>query len=109
LAATQPTHFRRTLDPTIGTLTVAITGGGHGDDVLGIMNIGNNANQTSVSGNSVYSSGQLIGTFSGGLNLAPLVVSLNSAATPGRTQTLLRNIAYRNAMEGSQQPPKVRI
>jgi hypothetical protein len=80
-----------------GTLTVAITAGGHADDVLGIMNIGNNANQTSVSGNSVYSSGQLIGTFSGGLNLAPLVVSLNSAATPGRTQTLLRNIAYRNS------------
>ncbi len=43
--------------------------------------------------------GQTIGTFSGGVGVNPLEISLTAQATQAATQVLLRNIAYRNVSD----------
>ena len=80
-----------------GNLTLSITSGGVAtEDQLAIANVGTGPGQIGVSGSNVTSNGNVIGTFTGGAYPAPLVVALNSNATPVAVQTLLRNITYKN-------------
>ncbi|MBI5757198.1 MAG: hypothetical protein HZA46_01620 [Planctomycetales bacterium] len=79
-----------------GNLTVKITigtGPGGGADQLTIKTTGSIA----VSGTNVTHGGVTIGTFSGGTSgSSPLVVTLNTEATPTRVQDLVRAITYGN-------------
>ena len=83
-----------------GQLTVDLTANGTADDRLGIRNEGNSAGQIGISGSAVSFGGTSIGTFTGGTNgSTPLVVTLNSSATPAAAQVLLRNVTFDNVSE----------
>ena len=80
-----------------GTLTVSIpSGGDSAEDVLSIRNQGTAGGQIGVSGSNVTFQGITIGTFTGGTSGLPLVVTLNSNATPVALDALVLNITYEN-------------
>ncbi|HEX6377298.1 MAG TPA: Ig-like domain-containing protein [Allosphingosinicella sp.] len=77
-----------------GTLTVAIgTGADTGEDVL---SIGTTATVTLDAGNTVKVGGTTIGTYAGGTNGDPLVITLNSSANAGNVDDLLQALQYNN-------------
>ncbi|WP_374246395.1 hypothetical protein, partial [Zoogloea sp.] len=77
-----------------GSLWVYLTAGFDGNDVLAVRNGGMGTDQIGVALDGVYYGGVQIGTVAGGTAGAPLVVSLNAAATPAAVQALAENIAY---------------
>ena len=79
-----------------GSLTVTITNAVVGEDVLSIRNQGTGAGEIGFSGGNVTFGGTLIGRASGGAGATPLVVNLNSAATPAAVQALVANVTYEN-------------
>jgi hypothetical protein len=80
-----------------GSVTVTLTANGTVDDRLEVRNTGTGVGQIGVSGTTVSYGGTTIGSLSGGVGTSPLVISLNTAATPDAVQVLVRNITYRNA------------
>jgi hypothetical protein len=82
-----------------GTLTVDYLTGGTTDDRLAIADNGNGAGQIGVSGSTVRFGGTSIGTFAGGTGTTPLVVTLDSDATPAAVQALVRAITYSNVSD----------
>ncbi|QXI32708.1 DUF4347 domain-containing protein [Pseudomonas promysalinigenes] len=81
-----------------GKLTVQVTAGGtSGEDVLFIRDQGAGANQIVLSGASVLYNGLVLGTFTGGSNGNPLVITLTSNATAATVTALIHNLAYRNS------------
>lgn len=81
-----------------GKLTVQVTANRvDGQDVLFIRDQGNGANLITVSGASILYNGLVIGTFTGGSNGNPLVVSFTSNANPTTVSALVQNVAYRNS------------
>jgi len=94
-----------------GALTVDLTAGGTVNDRLAIRNQGTAVGQIGISGSNVtynFGSGAVaIGTFSGGTDGGtPLVVSLNTMATPTAAQSLLQNITYENVSENPNENPR---
>lgn len=79
-----------------GTLTVSFSANGTADDRLGIQNDGTGAGQIGVSGGNVTYGGVVIGTFTGGTGLTPLVITFNSSADCAAVQALVRNITFDN-------------
>lgn len=79
-----------------GNLTVSLTANGTADDRLEVRNTGTGTGQIGVSGSTVTYEGTTIGTLAGGSSLTPLVITLNSSATPTVTEALLRNVTFRN-------------
>lgn len=82
-----------------GTLTVDYTANGTIDDRLTIFNQGTAAGQIGVSGANVSFGGTTIGTFTGGSGTTPLVVTLNTSATPTAVESLVRNITFSNVSD----------
>ncbi|MCY2962684.1 MAG: hypothetical protein NT069_03375, partial [Planctomycetota bacterium] len=82
-----------------GTLNVGIQVNGSTSDRLTIRNEGTAAGQIGVSGTNVSYGNVLIGTFSGGVGTAVLVVTLNSKATPAAVAALARNICFSNVSD----------
>ncbi len=80
-----------------GSLTIAISANSQATDVLSIKTVGSGATRVTISGNTVLVGGVAIGTFSGGTNNVALVVTFNTSATPVRSQSLLRAIAFSNS------------
>lgn len=78
-----------------GTLTVDLAVGSQPADQLGIRNQGVAAGEIGVSGSDVTYGGTTIGVVTGGPD-EPLVVALDTDATPDAVQALLRNVTYRN-------------
>lgn len=79
-------------------MTVQITSGlASAQDVLFIRDQGNGANQISISGASIICNSQQIGTFTGGSNGNPLVITFTSNANPTTVGALVHNLAYRNS------------
>ena len=89
-----------------GTLTVSFTANGTTDDQLAIRNQGTAAGEIGVSGSDVTFSGVVIGTFSGGVNGADLVVTFDADATPAAAEALLRNITYANSSDNPSALPR---
>ena len=89
-----------------GQLVVEFAAGGSDADRLAIRNQGTGAGQIGVNGTSVTFAGVTIGTFSGGVGLAPLVVTLNANATATATQELIRSITYANVSPTPTTPPR---
>ena len=86
-------------DFNIGTLTVDYTANATLNDLLGINDEGPGTNTIEVYGSSVSYNGIVIGTFTGGAGLTPLVVTLNINSSVAAVQALTRNITYRNTSE----------
>jgi hypothetical protein len=78
-----------------GKLTATIKSNANANDRLAITNQGTGAGQIGVSGSDVTFAGTKIGSFSGGAGSTPLVVALNAAATPARTQALARALTFK--------------
>lgn len=90
-----------TLVFTGSTLTIQLTNGATGDS-LGIRNQGMGAGQINIANGTQIRSGYIvIGTFTGGANGAPLVITLNSSATTANVQALMRNIQFTTTNPGS--------
>lgn len=53
-------------------------------------------------GNDVFYQGILIGTVSGGVNGAPLIILFNASATPAVVELLVQNITYRTTDQATQ-------
>ena len=80
-----------------GKITIQITGGGTAaEDVLLVRNQGTGPNQVYVNGSNLWYNSDIVGSFSGGTNGAPLVINLLSDATPDNVSAVLSNLAYRN-------------
>jgi hypothetical protein len=89
-----------------GTLTVDFTSGANSNDVLLIRNDPTGAGQVSAGIDSpglnfIRVGVQTIGTFTGGTNGTPLVITFNANATPTNVQALMRNITYSNLSNAS--------
>ncbi|TPK30824.1 adhesin, partial [Mesorhizobium sp. B2-5-4] len=80
-----------------GSLRIAVTANGTSADQLTIQNQGAGAGQIGVSGSNVTYGGTTIGTFAGGTNGTPLVVTFNANATQAATAALVGHILYSNA------------
>lgn len=80
---------------TNGNLTVAITSGGLAGDTLGIRNAGTGAGKIGVSGTFVTYGGTQIGSYVGGANSNPLIVTFNNSATPAAAQALVQSITFK--------------
>ncbi|MBK5009826.1 DUF4347 domain-containing protein, partial [Pseudomonas sp. S60] len=81
-----------------GKLTVQVTTGRvDGQDVLFIRDQVAGANQVVLSGASIMYNGLVIGTFTGGSNGNPLVVTFTSNANATTVAALVQNLAYRNS------------
>jgi hypothetical protein len=63
-------------------------------DIMAIRNQGTAAGQIGISGNTVTYGGTNMGTWTGGTNGSPLVVSLNANATAVDTQALMQDIMF---------------
>ena len=74
-----------------GKLTVEVAVNAQATDRLGILNAGNAAGKIGLAGATVRYGGVAIGTYSG---TNKLVVTLNSNATVGAVQELLRSITF---------------
>ncbi|HLB56569.1 MAG TPA: hypothetical protein VJK30_04495 [Coxiellaceae bacterium] len=80
-----------------GTLTVSfVSGSDSAEDRLAVRNQGNATGQIGVSGSNVMYGGVMIGSYTGGISGANLVINLNTNATPAATSALLSNITYQD-------------
>lgn len=84
-----------TADYDTGSVTVTITANGDAADRLEVRNTGNGPGEIGVSGSTVNYGGTPIGTMAGGVGLTPLVITLNSSATPAATEAMIRSVTYR--------------
>ncbi|WP_218585602.1 DUF4347 domain-containing protein [Pseudomonas sp. Marseille-P9899] len=81
-----------------GKLTAQITTGRvNGEDVLFIRNQGAGANQIAISSAQITYNGLVIGTFTGGSNGDPLVITFTANANATTVAALVQNLAYRNS------------
>ena len=83
-----------------GSVTVSFTANGQTVDRLEIRSAGTGPGQISVSGSDVSFAGNVIGSFTGGLNLTPLVISLNTNSSVAAVQQLLRSITFGTVTNG---------
>ena len=90
-----------------GTLTVYLNAALEMADRLEIRHQGNAAGEIGVSGVNVSFEGTVLGTFTGGADAAPLVITFNASATPVAVQALVRNLTYRNVSENPSTAQRV--
>ncbi|MBU2707443.1 DUF4347 domain-containing protein [Zooshikella marina] len=80
-----------------GSLTATFTAGSDStEDVLSINNQGTSPGQIGISGSNVTYGGTIIGTFTGGTNNSPLVITFNANATPVAVTALTQQLQYTN-------------
>jgi hypothetical protein len=77
------------------TMTVSIAGGTAGDQ-LTIDDFGTGPGELGLDGSNVTYEGQIVGTWSGGVNGAPLVVTFNADACACAVELLAGSILYEN-------------
>ncbi len=81
-----------------GNVKFAMTQNGEATDVFAIRNEGVGNSQIGVSGSFITYEGVVIGTFSGGLGLTPLIVTFNAAANRESVQKLIRTVTYKSTI-----------
>ncbi len=86
-----------------GRLIAKFVAGGLAQDRLAILNSG--LVSTTSDGRVLYNSVS-IGSFSGGVGTAPLVVQLNSEATPQRVTALVKQLTYQNMLDNPSTAPR---
>lgn len=83
-----------------GNLVFALTKNGEATDLFAIRNEGVGNSQIGISGSNVTYEGTVIGTFSGGSGLTPLVVTFNANATRESVQKLMRVVTWKSTIAG---------
>ena len=78
-----------------GTLTVDFASGGTVTAITWRSPARGAAAQISTSGNMVLYGGTVVGTFAGGNNLAPLIITFNAASTLAAVQAVARDVTFR--------------
>lgn len=81
------------------TLTVTFTANGSADDQLTINNEGTGPGELGISGTDVTYGGTVVGSFSGGDNGNPLVITFNADACHCAVQLAMENIAFSNSSD----------
>lgn len=81
------------------TLTITFAANGSSDDQLTINNIGTGPGELGVSGTDVTYEGTIVGSFSGGDNGNPLVITFNADACHCAVQLAMDNIAFSNSSD----------
>ncbi len=79
-----------------GTLTIKFAANSTASDRLIIRNQGKNSGLIGVDAANITYGGAIIGSFTGGDGINPLVIKFNAQSSPDIAQTLLHNIYYRN-------------
>ncbi len=79
-----------------GTLTAKFSAGGLAEDRLAIRTAGT---VTTNASRQVLVSGVVVGTYTGGIGTAPLVVTFNTQAIAARVRDVLKNIVYSNVSQ----------
>lgn len=94
-----------------GSLKIYQNSTAHTSDRLRILNQGILAGQIGVSGTTVTFGNVTIGTFTatGGNGTIPLLVTLNSSATPAAIQALLRRVTFSNLVGATTAIRTVRV
>jgi Domain of unknown function (DUF4347) len=82
-----------------GQLTVRFSANGTADDRLSIRNEGTGATQISLDGREIYYGSNKIGSFTGGIGTANLVITFNAMATIDVARALVQNITYANVSQ----------
>ena len=77
-----------------GSISFALTANSTSDDRLLIRGTGDGTGQINTNGNTVTYEGTPIGTFTGGLNQTPLVVTLNGNSTLLALQQMIRSVTF---------------
>lgn len=87
-----------------GSLTIGLGAGGEMADELSIREFGGIA----TAGEEVFYDGNLIGTFTGGMNLAPLVVTFTTEqATQSAVKALIESLGFRSYSKDPSPGPHV--
>ena len=79
-----------------GSLSFSVTQNGEANDLLSIADQGIGIDNVQVSGANVFFGGLLVGTFTGGAGLTPLVITLNAQATTRSVQGLIRAVTWKS-------------
>ncbi|HEU5124026.1 MAG TPA: DNRLRE domain-containing protein [Verrucomicrobiae bacterium] len=77
-----------------GSVTVEFTANGQANDHLEIRNTGDGIDEISADSTEVSYEGNVIGSFTGGSEGTPLIISLNAIATLPAVQQLIRSITF---------------
>jgi hypothetical protein len=99
-----PTATLMDFDATLfaGSMLTVQPANGAGGDTLGIRNQGTFPGQINVvNGNQIRSGLTVIGTFAGGLDGTPLVITLYANATTASVQALMRSIVFTTTVPGT--------
>ncbi|HEY1606085.1 MAG TPA: FG-GAP-like repeat-containing protein, partial [Allosphingosinicella sp.] len=80
-------------------VTAAFTHNGDTDDMLSIADLGSGPNQIAISGSDLLYQGVVVGSFTGGSNGDPLVVTFNAYACACSVELTLENILFSNASD----------
>ncbi|MCP4979366.1 MAG: hypothetical protein GY935_02600, partial [Gammaproteobacteria bacterium] len=86
-----------------GTLTVTFSSGGTTSDQLSILAGGN----VTLSGTDVLVSGTTVGSFAGGANGSPLVISWDNNSSASAAQEVVRQVAYHNISDNPSTAARV--
>ncbi|MCP5092067.1 MAG: DUF4347 domain-containing protein, partial [Gammaproteobacteria bacterium] len=86
-----------------GALTVTFSSGGTTSDQLSILAGGN----VTLSGTDVLVSGTKVGSFAGGANGSPLVISWNNNSSASAAQEVVRQVAYHNISDNPSTAARV--
>lgn len=78
------------------TLTIAISGA-TGDDQLSIEDVGTGLGELGLDGSNVTYEGEIVGTWSGGANGSPLVITFNADACACAVEAVAYSILYENS------------
>ncbi|WP_439542574.1 beta strand repeat-containing protein [Hyphomicrobium sp.] len=95
-----------------GSLTVSFTANGTAADQLAISSQGTSDGQIGVSGSNITfnppgaAANAVIGTFSGGTNGTPLIITLNANATPAAVDALIERITFANTSDDPSTSPR---
>jgi hypothetical protein len=82
-------------------LTVTLTTNGSPADVLGVRDTGSGPRQIAVNGSEISYEGNVIGSFTGGTNLTPLAITLNTNSTVLAVQQLVRSLTFGTVSNGA--------
>jgi len=90
-----------------GSLMVSLISGGDANDQLAIQNQGTKAGQIGINGTDVMYGGVLIGSFTGGTQLTPLLIMLTANANAEGVRQLIGNVTFQTS--GDMAPTGIRM
>jgi len=90
-----------------GKLTVKITKNGTANDRLLIYNLNRNTSANQAGNKDVNYQGNVIGSFTGGVDTTPLEVTFNSYANTEAVQAIVNSLVYQNVAQNPTKNPRI--